>query len=358
MTRADARLFPEGKEADGGAAEVARDKWGTSMNPRMTIIATVVSCVLCAGGCTSQPPVRQVLDEKAIIAVQGEIKRQVGIYMAASEIAENDPKDSRDHYWCGSGRIDFVILSVKAELTTTVEAIKTGGIKAKAPFSVIEVDPSGTRKTAVTNTEVLDYTLWPTGEHPGLAAGDLEQAPIAKVLLSLRDALIASTRKTAPGPQACFTDYDPRKPAADPGNSFKLGLSFVSDVTEGFEISVSVLDLTATNEAKGTTGNTLTVTFGQRSAEAIQILRDEMTAQCKFPYIESVQCSIAMNANELLTAPASEVEEHQKALDDEVKELCDEADKKKNKAMEDACGRAQALAELAEELISTGKAFD
>lgn len=328
------------------------------MNGRLLTRLVATGLLASMGGCAATPPVRQVLDEKAIVAVQGEIKRQIGIYMAAAAGAARDPKDTPDHYWCGSGGIDFVVLSVKAELTTTNETIKNAGIKAKIPFKAIEVDPSGSRKTDVTNTQVLDYTLWPTGRHPDLAAGDLEKAPIAKVLLSLRNALIDSARKTAPGPQACFTDYDPQKPAADPGDSFKLGLSFVNDVTGGFDITVWVLDLNATTETKGTTGNTLTVTFGQRNAQMIQILRDEVTAQCKFPYFESMQCRIAMHASGLLTAPTSELDQEQKALDAEVKELCDEAEKKKDKALESVCGRAQALADLAEQLVNTGVAFD
>jgi hypothetical protein len=122
------------------------------------------------------------------------------VYLAAAAAAKV-PAGPREDFWCGRGNIDFDISSVKAQLTTTVETVKNAGIKAKIPFKAIEVDPSGSRKTDVTNTQELNYNLWPLArdQHVELPKGDLETAPIAKVLMSLRDALIASAKKTAPG---------------------------------------------------------------------------------------------------------------------------------------------------------------
>jgi hypothetical protein len=114
-------------------------------------------------------------------------------------------------------------------------------------------------------------------------------APIAEVLLSLREALINGAKKSpsSKGPQPCFTDYNPDKPAADAGNTFKLGLSFTTDATGGLEIKVGILDLTATTEWKGTTGNTLTVSFVQRGLAKLQRAKDEVDALCKYPKKES-----------------------------------------------------------------------
>ena len=164
------------------------------------------------------------------------------------------------------------------------------GITAKIPIHAVEIDPSFGARTDVTNTQLLAYNLWPLDlsrqslpkEMPTLE--QKQNAPIAQVLLSLREALINSAKRTDPNkPQPCFTDYNPEKPAADAGNSFKLGLSFVNDVTKKFEISVWVLDLTAGTETKGTTGNTLTVSFVQRALSRIQRARDAMDTECKYP---------------------------------------------------------------------------
>jgi hypothetical protein len=248
--------------------------------------------------CSTPPPLKQALDTKAIQTVQAEIKRQVGVYMVA---AKNHANENPKEFWCGTGDIDFDIATVKAELTTTVETINSGGVKLKIPVHAIQVGLSGSVKRDVTNTEVLDYHLWPLemSRQPLLMSTqpDLDSAPIAKVLLSLREALIESAKKTAIGPQPCFTDYNPDKPAADAGNTFKLGLSFVNDLTGGFELSVGVLDLTATTESKGTTGNTLTVSFVQRGLAQLQHAKDKVDTQCKYPKDENTkECKEAVEA--------------------------------------------------------------
>jgi hypothetical protein len=242
-----------------------------------------LACGVFLFACSSTPPKRQALDIAAIAKVQGEIKRQVGVYIrSAANHPAGDPKD----FWCGTGHIDFDISQVKAELTTTLETITNQSGSAKITWGAVEIDPSGSVKGDATNTEVLDYNLWPMSDQGALLAAtvqDEKPAPIAEVILSLRDALIASAKKTAPGPQPCFTDYDPGKPSADAGNTFKLGLSFVSDKTGGLEIKVWVLDLTNTTEWKSTTGNTLTVSFVQRGLDTVQRARDKMDTECKYP---------------------------------------------------------------------------
>ena len=252
------------------------------MSPK-TLALTIAACAVMVVACQTAPPKRQALNTAAIAAVQGEIKRQVGVYMrnAAGHTA-GDPKE----FWCGTGHIDFDISQIKAELTTTLETITNTSAGLKIPWGAVEIDPSGSVKGDATNTEVLDYNLWPMADQKALMAApvkDEKPAPIADVIISLRDALINSAKKTAPGPQPCFTDYDPGKPAADAGNTFKLGLSFVSDKTGGLEIKVWILDLTNTAEWKSTTGNTLTVSFVQRGLDKVQRARDKADAECKYP---------------------------------------------------------------------------
>jgi hypothetical protein len=249
------------------------------------LIAAAGACAVILAACQTAPPKRQALDTAAIAAVQGEIKRQVGVFMR--EAAKHPAGESKD-FWCGTGHIDFDISQVKAELTTTLETIKNTSAGLKIPWGAVEIDPSGSVKGDATNTEVLDYNLWPLEMERQTAlmgSGVLDQkpAPIADVILALRDALINSAKKTAPGPQPCFTDYDPAKPGSDAGNTFKLGLSFVSDKTGGLEIKVWILDLTNTAEWKSTTGNTLTVSFVQRGLAKVQRARDAVDSECKYP---------------------------------------------------------------------------
>ena len=250
-------------------------------------------------GCCANPPVRQALDADAIGKVQAEIKRQVGVYIRAAQT----PDEATHHgpFWCGSGKIDFDISNVKAELTTTVENIGSVNLGLKIPVSEVTLGPSGGVKQDVTNTEVLDYNLWPIEtarqsseflEKP-VTADELKGAPIAAVLLALRHALVVGAQKSQPGPQPCFTDYNPDKPASDVGNTFKIGLTMVTDATGGIEVKVGIIDFTASQEYKGTSGNTLTVSFVQRGVTALQLAKDAVDAECKYPKNRSDACKEA-----------------------------------------------------------------
>lgn len=234
------------------------------------------------------PPPKQALNTEAISSVQAEIKRQIGVYIRASN---NIVAIDHEQFWCGTGDIDFDISTVKAELTTTIEKINNAGLKLAIPVGAVTVGPSGGIKGDATNTQGLTYNLWllsmsrqdPAIFKTAVTQKELGDAPIAEVLLSLREALIKSATKSAKGPQPCFTDYSPDKPAADAGNTFKLGLTFLTDVTGGLEIKVGIIDLTATTEWKGTTGNTLTVSFVQRGLAQLQRARDKADSECKYP---------------------------------------------------------------------------
>ena len=88
----------------------------------------------------------QAIDYKAISAVEAEIKRQIGVYIAASAlppvIRNKDgktvylPTDS-SFYQCGSGKVGFDILSVKADLIATTENTADGKLSISAPVTPV-----------------------------------------------------------------------------------------------------------------------------------------------------------------------------------------------------------------------------
>ncbi|HVI04884.1 MAG TPA: hypothetical protein VM711_02165 [Sphingomicrobium sp.] len=300
------------------------------MTLRLILSATCVGALLLAG-CQTMPPQKLALNAEALEKVQANIKQEVGIYLANVANASKQRPDP-SQFWCGSGDIDFDISSVKADLTVTNETIKSAGITAKIPSTAVTIGPSGKATGDATNTQELIYNLWPLHSdqqsvpftddmdlsNPAMA----NRAPIAYTLWQLRKALIESAKKTAAGPQACFTDYNPANPAGDAGNTARLGLSFVSDQSAGLEFSVSVLDITDSIESKGTTGNTLTVSFVQRDLAGIQNLKNGNDKFCAFPYSDTLSCKIARGALHLVTAPVSKLPDERKKLEANVATLC------------------------------------
>ena len=139
-----------------------------------------------------------------------------------------------------------------------METIGSAGFKLKIPANIVTVGPLANAKVDATNSQTLTYNLWPLEmtRQPQLnsvsvESKELQNAPIAQVLLSLREALINSAKKSAKGPLPCFTDYNPDKPSADAGNTFKLALTFVTDVSGGIDISVGILDWQQRQNPKG-----------------------------------------------------------------------------------------------------------
>jgi hypothetical protein len=266
---------------------------------RGSFTAGILIVILVLAGCCANPPMRQALDADAIGKVQAEIKRQVGVYIRAAQTS--DGATEHGPFWCGSGKIDFDISNVKAELTTTIENIGSVNLGLKIPVSKVTLGPSSGVKQDVTNTEVLDYNLWTieTARQSSefldkpVTDKELKDAPIASVLLALRHALVVSAQKSQLGPQPCFTDYNPDKPASHAGNAFKIGLTMVTDATGGIEVKVGIIDFTASQEYKGTSGNTLTVSFVQRGMTGLQLAKDAVDAECKYPKNSSDACKKA-----------------------------------------------------------------
>ena len=279
-------------------------------------------------GCADHSPPIQAIDVHAISAVQAEIKSQVGLYMAA---ARAEPRvnvngkmvrlstvpltvidDEHRAFMCGTGLIKFDISSIKVELTTTMDTTSDLKFGLTIPVDVVTLGPSGEAKRENIDTETLDYNLWPMPESKQnrdiydqkIDDDVVGKAQIARALRDLREALVGGAMKydlSGPTPQKrnpspCFTDYNPEKPAADAGDTFKFGLSITNDLQGGISIKVAILNFGATGEAKSTTGNTLTVSFVQSDIANIQALKDVADTECKHPNEEALKCKVAKAA--------------------------------------------------------------
>jgi hypothetical protein len=267
------------------------------------ILLVLVGILLSACSSSQLEPI----DFAAISAVQAEIKSQVSIYMSLPKAKDDPPmvmidgvptsvydEEKTGGFWCGRGRIGFDLTSVKAELTTTFTNSVGFTAGATLPVAGIPLSATAGAKSETTNTQVLTYNLWSLpGQQLSQAdlAKEFAKAPIAQVLRDLRNALIVSAMVwdySGPKPvkrpqQACFRTYNPDKPTADAGNTFKLGLSFTRSVNGGISIKLTILTLGATAEAKSVTGNTLTVSFVQSELSEIQMLKEAVDTDCKYP---------------------------------------------------------------------------
>ena len=222
----------------------------------------------------------------------------------------------------------------------------------------------------------------------------LNKAPqIAIALLELRNALILaatttdySTNKQREA-QACFTDYNPTSPSADAGNSFKLQLQITSDPSVGITIGVPPLNLSYSQDLKSVSGNTpATVTFVQRGVKHLQVLRDQATKDCSFPYdgkltatnppqlpkpASAALCVVATEAFKAVTAPSTIVNDKLELLESHVEPLCKMEAAEKKPAVPpakpgdaqaplppSACDQAKKLVEIARDFAERGIAFE
>jgi hypothetical protein len=331
------------------------------------------------------------IDVNSISAVQANIKAQIGIYMATVKnlpsAAPGDPKDGAvvlinniatripaGDFQCGVGAINFRISTIKAELTTTIDT--TTGVKfgLSLPIPGGTVGPSIGQSKERVNAQTLDFNLWPLlMRDQDLAVienmpsdADIKSAPIARALLDLRNALILSATKmdfstSSPKPRAplpCFTDYDPANPTKDAGNLFKIALTTTVDSTGGLSIGIAPLTFTGSGESKSITGNTLTVAFVQQGLQGVQVLRDEVTQECKFPATAATVpiCKVAKDALRLVTASAVNWKRERDELEMAVKKVCApppaDADKSVN------CAKAKKLEEIANAVAGNGEGIE
>ena len=343
----------------------------------------VLASSILLSGCHSSLPVRQAITADGIANVQWEIKRQIGVYNAwlSQNKAEEDKEQKKRAYLCGAGSINFDIASIDVSLTTAVEN-KSGPSVSGKTTGFVTFKPNWGNSTDATNTQELDYTLWPVDYSlpakyaQAVTGSDLDHAPLAKALIDLRSGLIkgaqlptlekptdvheggrgvplAGKKIWAP---VCFTDYNPDKPSDDPGYQFKLQVSFVDDTTYGFEIVVWLIDFSSTTENKSTTGNTITVNFAQTGVKDLQILADEVKKQCDFVNQDTDRkCVIATHAWHLVRYAADRQDAEAKAIDSELAILCKPA--KPAAKPSDDCIRMTAISALAkkyQQLVGLG----
>lgn len=371
-------------------------------------------------GCATQK--LQPIDLASVSAVQAKIKEQISVYMkAASYLALAEKNDGAvviingkpveippAEFSCGSGRIDFRIAAIKAELVTTLDKTTAAKLGLTLPIVPVTLGPSAGVTGDILNAQTLDYNLWPLAsrdqafllpvkrwpesspDYDALIPA-LNKAPIAIALLELRNALILAATKTdyatsqQRGAQACFTDYNPMNPSADAGNSFKLQLQVTSDPSVGITIGVPPLNLSYSQDNKSVSGNTLTVTFVQRGVKHLQVLKDQATKDCSFPYDGSLTatspprlpkpaaaalCVIATEALQAVTAPGDTANDKLALVESHVDPLCQmEAAEKKPSVQSakpadtqtpapSACDQATKLVEIARDFVGGGIAFE
>jgi len=251
-------------------------------------------------------------------------------------------------YLCGSGNINFDITSIKVALITADEHITNPSLSGKST-GVVTFTPNAADKTDVTNTQELDYTLWPVDFAvpdkyvAAVSEEDLKRAPLAKALADLRQGLIKGAQLPPLSPPSngqpggtsiptmdkkiwapvCFMDYNPSKPTDDSGYQFKLQMNFVNDTTYGFGISVWLISFSDTTENKSTTGNTLTVSFEQSETKNLQVLADALSKLCSGvdPDID-LKCLISTHAWHVARYPVDQQQVEAQAMDAELVTLC------------------------------------
>ena len=223
---------------------------------------------LSLAGCAQRPPPVNAISVPVISKVLAEIKREVSIYQALANGWRTDPQQdpagvANLHFVCGSGKVDFDIISINAELTTTNDNTASGSLGLTIPIvgPTGSIGPKGGGSREVSNTQRMEFTLYPIDDPTfRITAPDNKSAPIAEALRDLRTALI---RDAAAG-GACMYDYNHADPKSDKGHSYTLGLTVTDDANGGIDIKLAIISLSVSGETKSVTGNTLTVTFQQR----------------------------------------------------------------------------------------------
>jgi hypothetical protein len=223
---------------------------------------------------------QQVVNITSIPEIQADLKREVGVYIAviAEHEAQYQKVGDQTPYWCGNGSLDFMISSVKLDVATSTDISNAASGSASLPIG--NPQPSVSYSTDLSNTQELTFTEYPwnpAAQDPLVLQiphqpADIAAAPIAATLLSLRNGLMAATKKNDPNAvQACFSDVpiellkpetDPSKlSAAGDGNTFKIGIAFTEQESGGLKIALGPLTLGDTLTNKDVASNSITVSF-------------------------------------------------------------------------------------------------
>jgi hypothetical protein len=219
-------------------------------------------------GCATGLPAVNAIPADRIDQVLGEIKRQVSIYETRTGYLRLHPdadtamtEARKAGFRCGSGLVDFELVSVKMELTTTTDKSYGGSIGFKVPVSPGSVGGSVSGSREIEDTQELVFPLYNAPVKTGYVySGDNSKpSPISDALLNLRRSLILGATK----PGVCFYTYDYRDPKSDEGGTYKLGLTVTDDAKAGIEVELGPVAAGGGGEVKSATGNTLTVSFRQ-----------------------------------------------------------------------------------------------
>jgi hypothetical protein len=194
-------------------------------------------------------------------AVQTDLKRQLGVYLAERE-TRTPPSGTLD---CGNGKIDFMVTTVTLDLKTTIDW--TGGVGGKgtvgSPISVLLPTATGTHENNqhLTFTQTLippalqDAALF---DKANVALLESKPSAIADAIFALRDGLVTAAMRAPDGPRLpCMTVV-----ASDPkneGGTFIIGINVSSDFSGS--ITLGALNWGPEYERKSENDNTLTVSF-------------------------------------------------------------------------------------------------
>lgn len=253
------------------------------------LMLSAVAAVSLTGCATHQ----LALKGDAIAVVQADIKRQIGVYVRAATrgpywVDEHGAVryvgHDRSDFWCGNGDIDYVVSSIYVELTTTKDTTAGGGLGFTVPVQMITVGAKVAISKEVADLQVLKYYLWPyrasaeqlVAYYGFPSAAEIDGAPIASAILSLRNQQVYAAMKFNPsiraavaGPQSCFTDYDPVKLADGDKHTFSIGITTTYDANGQLSVGIGPVSLGASGETKSITGQTLLVNFEQRGLASI-----------------------------------------------------------------------------------------
>lgn len=269
------------------------------------------------GGCQNGSQL-QAIDVPAISAVQSDLKRQIAIHKAFAQlpmqIAIRTPSggrqyvdidrlpvpDGKDIWACGTGEVGFEIVSVEAELTTTLERSVSVNAGLSPQYAGLKITGKAGATRTVGNTQKLNYNVYPADYDVSRiqVSRELVNAnPVAQVLTDLREALVASATRydysqyppVLRPPTACVTGFNKDK-LDDPGGTYSLGLSIEANDNGGVTINLAVVELGIEGTYKSITGHSLTVTFRQANLDEVRQAHDEVARQCAPPHENSAAC--------------------------------------------------------------------
>lgn len=218
------------------------------------VAGVVAACIATSGCATTSFQELQPIDEKRILAVVGEIKRQIGVYMRYQQSANGYARMERlsRQKICGNGLVGFDIKSVRMELLSTTDTTVAGSIAGGyPPFSG---SLGFGHSTANSQTLIVDYDVLPS--RLPAASGeedDFAKAPIAGLMKNLSDAAEkAGDQRT----HACV-----RMKQTPQAGTYKIGITVTDTGNGNVAVGLSNVALGAGGDFKSTTGNTITVTF-------------------------------------------------------------------------------------------------